>query len=345
MSVPRIGIVGNDVPRQLVLAAGALPHRITGSWSGEIDADAAGLLGAADAVTARILTRLLGGADEFDGLVICNDDQSHLRLYYALRAVGTDLPLLLVDLPGGRSEAAHRFARNQYRALVAFCTDLGGRTPDAAALSAAALEERALGKALRHLGEARRAVPSRCSGARALELMLDASRRSPADAVAQLERVSTSAPVAGIRVHLTGSAHPDADAYRALEERGCVIVGEDHDTGDRAWIGEAVDADDLEEAIAALVTMRFARVSGSPDAGSAERAELTRALAQSEKADAVIALVRDADEAPLWDLPDQHRVLDAQGLPLHVVARIGPHDVIAAARDVAARIDPTRKEA
>ena len=51
---PVVGIIGNAVPRQLVVGGGAIPFRITGSWQGPIDPAAAELLGAVDAPAARI---------------------------------------------------------------------------------------------------------------------------------------------------------------------------------------------------------------------------------------------------------------------------------------------------
>lgn len=334
-SVPVVGIVGNDVPRQLVLAANALPHRVTGSWTGRIDQEASELLGAADAVTARILTGLLAGTDDLDALVICNDSQAHLRLYYALRAVGTELPLLLLDVPGSRRAPAQRFAERQFLALVEFCANLSGHRPDARSLRRAADEERALGDALARLGEARRGELPRCSGTRALELHLLASRSHPADAVPLVEAGCTAETVAGVRVHLTGSAHPDPTVYRALEERGCLIVGEDHDTGERTWLGEAVPGDGIDEVVAGLVRAHFARVPASTTASGSERAEFTAAMASAGRAELVAAIVRDLDEAPLWDLPDQAAALNAQGRELRTRTHVGADDAIAVARELA----------
>lgn len=345
-TVPLIGIVGNDVPRQLVLATGTLPHRITGSWTGGISAEASELLGAADAVTARILTELLESTGEFDGLVICNDDQSHLRLFYALRATGFPLPLLLIDFPAGRSAPAQRFAEVQYRALADFCGRLSGRRADAGTLAAAADDERALGRALGRLRDARRALPSRCSGTRALELLLAASRSHPSDAVALIDAAIDDGPDAaatGIRVHMTGSSHPDPLIYRALEAHGCVVVGEDHDTGDLAWLGDAVDAGSLDAAITALVQARFARVSASPGAYSSDRAALTAAMASDARADAVVAFIRELDEAPLWDLPDQAEALRAQNLRFEVSARVGAADSDSTARELAEALTRTEQ--
>lgn len=336
-----IGIVGNDVPRQLLLAVHARPHRLTGSWAHDVDDEAAELLGAADAVTVRVLAELRALRDDLDALIICNDSQSHLRLFYALRALGGDLPLHLLDMPGGRSTPARRFAHGQYRALVGFCAAVTGRRPDTASLRAAAADEQTLGRALTRLRDARRATPPRCTGARALEVHLDASRSQPGDAVARVDRACDGDPVLGVRVHMTGSSHPDPSVYREIEEHGCVIVGEDHDTGDRAWLGEAVLADSLDDVIAGLVDAHFARVPASAGAFSAVRAELTTTMAVQERAEVVVAFIRDLDEAPLWDLADQRAALDGQRLALVDRTHIAPGAQSSAARELAAEITGT----
>jgi len=322
-SEPVIAVIGNDVPRQMLLACGAVPYRLTGSWEGSLDSRARELLGAADAVAVRILSDLLSGRERIDALIVCNDSQAHLRLFYALRALRWETPLLLLDMPRGDTAPARRFARAQYRALVTFCAGITGRMPDGAALRSAASAERELGRALDRV-RARRLV-GRCSGTAALDALLVAGRRSPQEAVTVLDAAGGSYERATptLRLHVTGSNHPDASVYRHLEQQGSVVVSEDHDTGERAWLGHAIDSDDLDEVTTGLLDAHFARIATSSTASAADRAELTTTMATAAHADAVLAFIRDVDEAPLWDLPDQQDALDAIGIPLHARSRIG----------------------
>jgi benzoyl-CoA reductase/2-hydroxyglutaryl-CoA dehydratase subunit BcrC/BadD/HgdB len=333
-----VGIVGGDVPRQLVLASGAIPYRLTGSWEGDIDPAAQDLLGAADAPVARILTDLRAGRIACDALVVCADSQAHVRLFYALRSVAPELPLQLLDLPRAESAAAHRFARFQLERLQDFLTGVTGRPIDVAALAAAAREERGLGAALARLRDRRRAAPAQCSGAMALEAYLDAARRPPADAVARVDDAHGDVPAGAVRVHLTGSDHPDAAVYRLLEEHGCVVVSEDHGTGDAAQLGAAVDGDGVDEVLEGLIAQHFARVGTSATASSASRARLTREAAAHSRAAVVASVVREFDEAPAWDLPDQGALLAEIGVPLTVSTRVPPDGASPAARELAADI-------
>jgi len=329
-----VGIVGNDVPRQLVVAAGAIPFRITGSWRGRIDPAASRLLGAVDAPVARILTDLTAGRVECDALIVCADSQAHVRLFYALRATAPHLPLHLLDLPRAESIPARRFAGVQLESLMAFLAEVTGRPADISSLTAAAQAERELGRAIGRLRDRRRAVPPRCTGAAALEAMIAASQLPSHAAVARVDRAGSDVAGTVLRVHVTGSGHPDADLYRVLDQQGCVVVSEDHDTGDAAWLGAAADGADVDAVLRGLLDQHFARVGGSPTASSAERARFTRDVVVRSGAELVVGVVRDLDEAPAWDLADQAALLAEIEVPLRVRTRVLPGEEIEAVRDV-----------
>ena len=338
-SAPVIGVVGNDVPRQLLLALGARPQRLTGSWTGVIGPAAQQLLGATDATVGRLLTELRGGAHPLDALIVCNDSQAHLRLYYVLRATAAELPVHLLDMPREDSEPARRFARFQLEAVAAFCATVTGRALDAASLAVAADAEAALGDALRRLRARRRAHPSLCAGADALDAMQDAACLAPADAVTRLDTTggqATPLPSGAIRVHVTGSSHPDAAVYRELERDGrCVVVSEDHDTGDAAWLGVAVRGETTEHVLEGLIDAHFARVTTSATTSGAVRAAFTRDIARAAGAHAVAAVIRELDEAPLWDLADQRAALEDTAF---VSVRVAPGGEVAAARELVREI-------
>ncbi|QEW01166.1 2-hydroxyacyl-CoA dehydratase [Microbacterium caowuchunii] len=339
---PTIGIVGNDVPRQLVSAAGAVPRRLTGSWSGPIGAEAAAHLGAVDPVTARILTELLGpDAPALDAIVVCNDSQAHLRLFYVLRMLGDRgiPPVHLVDLPRQEDAATRRFAQVQFTRLAEFCSRVTGVQPGSSAWRRAAAGERAVGDALTRLRGRRRAQPAgTVSGTAALQALLTAASVAPEDAVLALDAAEEEPDAASLRVHVTGSNHPDTALYVALERQGVTVVSEDHDTGDLSWLGVAVDGDDLATVTQGLVAAHFRRSSGSAVSTIAERASLCRTSAETAGAQGVLALVRAGDEAPLWDLAASATVLGAAGMPLVRRRGLTPENVEAALADIAAEL-------
>lgn len=324
-SRPVIGVVGNDVPRQIVLASGALPSRITGRWEAPADRVWVDLLGAADPVVATIAEEL--AATAVDGVVVSNDSEAHLRLFYVLRAMGAGVPLHLVDLPRRDSAGSRRFLRHQFAALARFCGGVTGRAVDARSLRDAAADEAVLGEELRRLRERRRANPPRCSGAGALEATLTAMRVPPRTAAEIVRATGGDEVPTRRRIHVTGSDHPDTRAYAALEAAGLTVVSEDHDTGDGAWLGASAAGESVDEVFDGLIDAHFARIPAATTGLSADRALTTRSLAAASGAEVAVSLIRDLDEAPLWDVADQRAALAADGIELHVLDHVAPGEI------------------
>ncbi|MEI7055040.1 2-hydroxyacyl-CoA dehydratase family protein [Nocardioides sp. CCNWLW239] len=342
-TAPRIGIVGDDVPRQLVLATGAVPQRLLGSWHDPVSAEAAELLGAVDAGAARILDGLLSGRhDDLAGLVVCHDSQADLRIFYVLRILAQrgrlPFPVHLVDAPRLNSAAARRFVGRQFSRLLEFCEQVTDRRADLGSLHLAAERELALGRALEAMRERRRT--DGCAGAAALRAYHAAATMPPEDAVATVAAAQAPAALGATPVVVTGSNHPDPGVYDALERTGEVlVVGEDHDTGDLAWLGVAVEAAALEEVIDGLAAAHLARPAVATGGLAAERAAYIATCAEQTHARAALALVREHDDAPAWDLPDQRLELRRRGVPLVVRTRIRPaDDPVAAAQEAVAEI-------
>ncbi|VXB86961.1 2-hydroxyglutaryl-CoA dehydratase D-component [Citricoccus sp. K5] len=335
-------MVGADLPRQIVLACGAVPVRILGSWTGAVSQEATELLGATDAVAARILDEILAGAhDELAGLVVCNDSMADLRVYYVLRILAergrVPFPVHFLDAPRGGGDHRRRFVSHQYERLAAFTSGVTGHQADATSLADAAAREAALGEVLEALRGRRR--DHALSGTTALAAYRAAAQLSPEDALERIadlvrsaaepvERDESAEPAcAGMPVYLTGSSHPDATVYAELEAVGAVVVGEDHDAGDAAWIGDAVTAATIEEACDLLAERHAARPPAAARSLSTERT--SHLVTESERCGAagVVALVRDLDDGPVWDLADHRPALAGRNLWLVEQLRVGADGV------------------
>lgn len=342
----RIGVVGADVPRQIVLAAGATPVRLFGAWEGDTSAHARELLGAVDAVAVRLLDDLLAGrCDDLSALVVCNDSAAHLRLFYVLRVLASrgDVPfgVHLLDAPRAGGAPRRRFVSWQYARLAGFVSERTGRTVDADALGRAAAREARL---VREIDRMRtRRMDGTCSGAAALDAYRAALTLPPeqaADVVAgAVEPASGAVPVV-----VTGSTHPASSVYTAIEREGLRIVGEDHDAGDAAWIGAGVEAATPQRAFDALAEAHVARPPAAARSTSAERAEALRELVSAAGARAVLAVARDLDDAPAWDLSAQRAVLEPLGVQVEAALRIGADEAVSAVAEPARRIAENQGE-
>ncbi|MER7606461.1 2-hydroxyacyl-CoA dehydratase family protein [Nocardioides sp. NPDC127503] len=342
-AVPRIGIVGDDVPRQLVLATGAVPQRLLGSWHEAVSAEAGELLGTVDAVAGLILDGLLSGRhDDLAGLLVCHDSQANLRIFYVLRILAQrgrlPFPVHLVDAPRLSSPTARRFVGRQYSRLLEFCEQVTGHRADTRSLHHAAERELAVGRALETMRERRRT--GRCTGAAALRAYHAAAATPPENAVAAVTEAQAPTAPGATPVYVTGSNHPDPGVYDALERTGdVVVVGEDHDTGDLAWLGVAVEAPTIGEVIDGLAAAHLARPAAATGGLAAARAAYTARCAEQAHARAALALVREHDDAPAWDLPHQRLELRRRGVPLVARTRIrSAEDPVAAAQEGVAEI-------
>ncbi|MGO2111728.1 MAG: 2-hydroxyacyl-CoA dehydratase family protein [Pseudoclavibacter sp.] len=329
----RIGVIGADVPRQLVLASGAVPVRIFGAWSGPVSDEAARLPGAVDAAASRILDSVLAGEhDQLAGLIVCNDAIAHLRIFYVLRILADrgriPFPVHLLDAPRGGGTPRDRFVAWQFTRMLDFCRSVTGARADPDSLASAAAREADLGRAVRRMREAR--LRGAIGGVRALDAYRAAATLDPADAVRAVEAAMRSAgavsggassdgaaldgavqggdpvgraargdgtPAAPTRptVFVTGSGHPDSSVYAAMEEAGITVIGEDHDAGDAAWFGDAALTGDTTPFGDSLA--RDIAASGSPETAAA----LEAAHAASGAVEATIAAltVRFAARPPV----------------------------------------------
>ncbi|MFF3039182.1 2-hydroxyacyl-CoA dehydratase [Arthrobacter citreus] len=336
--VPRIGIIGADAPRQIILAAGATPVRLFGAWSGDISREAAELLGAADAVAARVLDGVLSGHhDDLAGLVVCNDSAANLRVYYVLRLLAErgriPYPAQLLDTPRGGGQHVNLFVARQYERLAGFVSGCTGQPVDAETLAAAAAREKSLDGALGRVRDLR--VEGVLTGSAALRCYAAAAQLAPEQALAAIEAIQQNdAPEPVLRVFMTGSSHPDTTVYEALEQAGIGIVGEDHDAGDAAWIGQTVDAASPGEAFYALAELHAQRPPSASRSLTSERTEHLLTEVRRTGAAGVVALVRDLDDGPVWDLPSQREALAAGGTWLAGVVRVPADGAAAAAVDL-----------
>ncbi|QFZ24559.1 2-hydroxyacyl-CoA dehydratase [Saccharothrix syringae] len=316
-----IGCVGQDVPVELVTAAGALPVRLAGRPGTDVAAGETYLGRGVDPATLSVLTRLLAGEyGRLDRLLVSRDCEGSLRLFYAVRELrrlepGLGLPEThLVDVLHLPHWTTTRYVRGRFAELVAVLERwTGTRLTEQRIASAIALhdERRELWRAVSAM---RRDL--RLTGVQALAAF--GAVLPVAEHNRLLRQVLESDPDvhAGRRVFLTGSSHDNPDVYRSLEGAGGVVVGEDHDWGDllaARLVGEPT--------LAALVERYQYNGPTAARASIAARAAHTARAAVDRGAELVVSYVRRNDDAPPWDFPAQREALRRHGIPAVLVDR------------------------
>lgn len=318
----RIGVVGYYIPRQIVFAAEATPVQLHGSWSGTYSTEATRLLGAVDAVVPRILTDLLDHRPgDLDGLVICNDSAAHLRLFYVARMLSQrgrlPYPVMLLDCPSDITQARHRFVTQQYMRLAESLGNITGAAPSQQSLKEAGEREIFVGEALKAFQLER--VKGSYTGAEALTTYIRVSQASQEEALNILAGMKPFRNVDGLRLFMTGSHHPDPSVYQALDREGIYVVGEDHPTGDGAWVGQAALGDTASSIYEELATLHFSRSPLAARSFSSQRAQYLYSRLSKTTATQVVGLVRELDDAPMWETASQQRLMEKLRIPFHVL--------------------------
>lgn len=319
-----VGYLGADTPIELIEAARMLPVRVCGDPRGSTDLAERYLGAAGDPVTRSQLNRLLDGSYEFlDYLVIARDTEGMVLLFQILRELQrveprADLPpfffLDLLHLPYRTSQL---YNRDELRRLRRALREWSGTAVSDAELRGAIAIRNQNRQLLRQVLAQRASDSLRLSGVQALQV-IGAGMFLPVEEHSRLLRgllaeVGQSPALTGVRVFLTGSEHEYSEVYELIESGGGLVVGEDHDWGNRAC------ADLVDESADPVDALADAYQFGAPASakyGVAERARFTAEQASAARADLVVAYIRAGDDAPPWDVAHQRQALAARGIPL-----------------------------
>lgn len=343
-SGPVIGMVGQDVPGELITAVGATALRLRGE-PGRDTAVADHYLGTGlDPATRSLLTLLLGREfGTLDAVVVSADCDASLRLYYVLREIirvepQTHIPpVYLVDILHLPRATTTRYNRVRVGQLVDVLQGWTGASITNTALENAVRLHDEIRWLQRKVSALRHAQPARLTGSEYLAVM-GAATRLPLDEyrvlLTTLLASTDQLPVHDeLRVFLTGSSHDDPGVYRAIEAQGAVIVGEDHD-----W-GELLTEREVGAATLDAIAERYQHNGPTSQRSSIrQRATHTATAAAGAGAEVLLSYTRDKDEAPLWDFAAQQA---AAGMPAVMVSR-QPYGAIDAG-DLAEALDLLRE--
>ena len=136
-------------------------------------------------------------------------------------------------------------------------------------------------------------------------------RKEHTKLVEEVAKDAASWPVINApRVFFTGSNQESTDLYDKIEASGVVIVGEDHDWGDRFY-----DRDfNLDYTVRrAIVDCYMLREFSSKKAYTSQRVEALNREVAATNADGVIFYLNEYEESASWDYPSQNKSLKEQG--------------------------------
>ena len=317
-----VGYFSNNVPVELIAAAGLFPVCLTGDPGEATDIGDRYMEEFHDGNIRSIFDRMLRGHYNFaDLIVVPRTSESFLQLYYYLLEARKWEParhfpeLYLFDLLQAPNWTVGRYDRDRLDELRRTLDRVAGRaTSDDAirAAIAATNENRALFGAVNKL---RRGDRPSVSGTDMLRIAGAAGFTATANHTALLHDIQKDSgalePLDGWRVMVKGSPHDDDGFYALVESCGAIIVADDHVAGERAFEHRIAGGGDPMEAL----TEHYHRHSPSPRSyPQAEQDRRFLDLVGEARVGGVIFFHDEWDDVLGWDYPGQKKLLDARGV-------------------------------
>jgi benzoyl-CoA reductase/2-hydroxyglutaryl-CoA dehydratase subunit BcrC/BadD/HgdB len=318
-----VGYISDDVPDEMVLAAGFFPFRMSGNPSGgtaEADKYTEYFL---DPSVRSILNMLLTGKYDFlDFIIIPHHSDGLLKLYHQLwwiHRVNPDVtfpPVYFFDVLHTPFLTSALYVRERLSDLKKQLEVWSGKEITNEMLSRAIAtgnENKAL---LNKVAELRIAEKPRISGIEALQIIGTSAfmmKEEHNKLLTQLLDGAESLPQKdGIRLFIEGSDLDNLQFYELVESCNAVIVAENSNWGNR-YFDDPVDesADSME----ALADRYHARPSRLRTQSSVQRVDYCVQKNVEAKAQGTIFYLLEWDPALAWDQPDQKKVLDEKGIP------------------------------
>lgn len=318
-----VGELGCDVPDEFIIAAGMLPVRVYADPEKTLIETNKYLEYAFDPVVRAQFEKIVDGTyqEQIDYLAVSNSTDVIIRIFLYLRELRRQEP----EKPVPPVEFIDwLFTRNRIHQVRNELTldifkkrveEWAGCEVTDDAVKAAAEICNSDRQALRQMAALRHGDEVRISGSEALVIIGSAffmEREAHTRLVLEVVEAAKTWPVLdGPRVYFTGSAQEDISLYEMIETAGMVIVGEDHDWGDRYY-----DRDyNLDYTpIRAVVDRYMLREFSSKKAFVSQRVKALDRLVDGTGAEAVIFYSNIYEEAASWDYPSQKKSLESRGI-------------------------------
>lgn len=317
-----IAELGCDVPDELLLAGGLMPVRIYADPDRELVQTNKYLEFSFDPIVRAQFEKIIDGTygNLVDAMVISNSTDVIIRIYLYLREMHRVEPeknipeVEFIDWLFTRNllyQQRNEFLLGLFQETV---ERWAGRKISDEEIIEAAKVCNADKAALRKIGELRHGKEVRINGSEALVIIGSAffmDRKEHTKLVEEVAKEAASWPVIDApRVFFTGSNQESTDLYDKIEASGVVIVGEDHDWGDRFY-----DRDfNLDYTVRrALVDCYMLREFSSKKAFTSQRVAALNREVEKTAADGVIFYMNEYEEAASWDYPPQKKSLEAAG--------------------------------
>ena len=319
-----VGVICNNVPEELIMAAGFLPVRLSGDpWEGTELAEGYRIPYPRAGFVETLINQLLAEKLNYlDYLVVPHSRDEIWRMWTQLHFVPELDPQITLpemyyyDNLHTTFYTASVYNRDRALELKAQLEKWSGRKITDADLKAAintTNESRAL---LKKVAALRAADPPRISGREALQI-IGTSMFMPKAAhnallTEFLEQADTLPAKTGVRLFVESSPLDNLQLYEVIESSGAVVVGEDNCWGNRhSDTPIEMHIDPFES-----IVDRYLKKSPCPRIYPLQRRiDYCVKSATASNARGALIHVYDGDNAQAWEAPEQIKALNAAGMP------------------------------
>jgi benzoyl-CoA reductase/2-hydroxyglutaryl-CoA dehydratase subunit BcrC/BadD/HgdB len=318
---PVVACLGQAVPVELILAAGAFPLAMRGDPLEETPLAERFIDDDFDAELKSVYQRIVSGYyNAADLIVIPRSSNGYLYLYYFLLETRRMLPdyafpeVVLFDVLNTPYWSTGQYVQGRVLALREKLEQLCGRSIGDAALRDAIAVSNGWRSALQALNGLRRA--GRLQGSDLLAAVAAAGCIGP-EAAAELARAAAAQAAqsetrGGMRLMVKGAAQGDSGFYALAESLGALVVADDHATGEGSF--EHL-VDPVQDPVAALTEHYQLHVPGIRSFPQAAQDRRFMGIVAAAGVEGVVFFHDEFDDTLGWDYPEQKRLLDERGIP------------------------------
>jgi len=318
-----VGYISDDVPDEMILAAGLFPFRMSGDpTSGTQEADKYSEYFLDPSVRSILNMLLTGKYDFLDFIIIPHHSDAVLKLYHQLwwihrvNPVVTFPPVYLFDVLHTPFLTSALYVRDRLAELKKQLEEWSGNTITNDALSRAIATGNRNRDLLNKIAALRVMEKPRISGVEALQIIGTSTfmlKEEHNNLLTQLLSESENlAEINGIKIFVEGSDLDNLQFYELVESCNAVIVAEDSNWGNRYFEDPVDESADPMEALAARY---HARPSRFRTQSSDQRVQYCTQKSVSAGVQGVIFYLLEWDPAPAWDQPNQKNALNEKGIP------------------------------
>jgi benzoyl-CoA reductase/2-hydroxyglutaryl-CoA dehydratase subunit BcrC/BadD/HgdB len=318
-----VGYISDDVPDEMILAAGFFPFRMSADPGGdtkEADKYAEYFL---DPSVRSILNMLLVGKYDFlDFIIIPHHSDATLKLYHQLwwihriNPAVTFPPVYLFDVLHTSFLTSALYVRDRLFDLKKQLEVWSGKEISSEMLSHAIAIGNKNKALLNKVAALRISEKPRISGVEALQIIGTSTFMQKDEhnkLLVQFLNGAESLPERdGVRLFLEGSDLDNLQFYEVAESCNAVIVAENSNWGNRYFEDPVDESADPMEALADRYHTRPSRLRIQT---SDQRVAYCLQKTLEAKVQGAIFYLFEWDPALAWDQPDQKKALDEKGIP------------------------------